>query len=133
MAQFHFSPAGFLAHTWFPSSSFSRVLAALNFFNVVYRKLPLWSPAVMAGLAKGDFLLGSKIKATSCLESLDHKGGGVPLGSGPVVHIQSCFPGKRIGTYLPSVLDFKGQRAASIITGRISTKAHPTIGFFSVN
>lgn len=50
---------------------------------------------------------------------------------GPVAQVRSCFPGERMGTYLSSVLSFKGQRAASITPGRISIKAHPTIRFLS--
>lgn len=103
---------------------------ALRFFSVLsVESCHCGAQLSWGGLPREIFCRGPKIKAASCLESLEHEGGGKPsrvfqlCGSKVVSQV-------RMDTSLP-LGSAAGQRAASITTGMILTTANPNAGFLN--
>jgi hypothetical protein len=89
------SQAGLLEHTWFPSSSLLQSIRHSGFFFFffffffasVYRKLPLWSPAVMARLAKSNSIQRVQDQSGVFLTCLEKTEGEEPPGMQVLLHI----------------------------------------------
>lgn len=96
------SPAGRSEHTWIPSASLSRGLRAFRIiFAGVYRKLPLWRPAVVVRLAKSDSVWKVQDQSGVFLTSLEKEEREEPPGMWvPRYTSQRGFPGEN-RTYPP--------------------------------
>lgn len=116
----------------FPHQVFSRVLA-LTFFQCCLQKGATPEPSCHSEACQGRFFCrGPKIKATSCLEILEHEkegesASGTSGGTGP-----KLFPRWEWARTLP-LCSAPHQRAASMTSGRISARAYPNIRFLNAN
>ena len=105
LAQFQLSPAGFSAHTWFPSSSLLQSTCHLDFSQRCLQKVAIAEPSSHGWVCQGRFSAeGPRSKPHLALKVWSPREEGNLMVSCWVAQVWSCFPGES-GHISPSVFN----------------------------